>query len=228
MSEGADELGGQAFITEYAGPARGLAVVHPLLRELRSKYAYVTRLNTVISPEEMTVDPIFDYDPQRPDVSNIHDLSKATGLFDCERDAGIPIQITSANEPIAEPFPEPAAENTADVSANLSTTEAAPEAIVAVAGTGQSTQSGPRESTAQASITPGADTNTGTESVAEPEPESKAEAEPRAGQGTEGQSSAPAQDQSSRTTTYAIIVAVVLAAVGLAARGIIMRRRAGG
>ena len=231
MSEGADELGGQAFITEYAGPAQELAVVHPLLRELRSKYGYVTRLNTVISPEEMTVDPIFDYDPQRPDVSNIHDLSKATGLFDCERDAGIPIQIASANEPIAEPLPEPTAGNTADVSANLSTTEAAPEAIAAVAGTGQSTQSAPRESTAQVSITPGADTNTGTESVAEPE--SKAEAEPRAGQGTEGQgtegqSSAPAQDQSSRTTTYAIIVAVVLAAVGLAATGIIMRRRAGG
>ena len=237
MSEGADELGGQAFITEYAGPARELAVVHPLLRELRSKYAYVTRLNTAISPEEMTVDPIFDYDPQRPDVSNIHDLSKATGLFDCERDAGIPIQITSANGPIAEPFPEPAAENTADVSANLSTTEAAPEGIAAVAGTGQSTQSAPRESTAQVSITPGADTGTGTESVAESKTQAEAEAEPRAGQGTEGQgtggrSSAPAQDQSSRTTTYAIIVAVVLAVilavVGLAATGIIMRRRAGG
>ena len=98
--------------------------------------------------------------------------------------------------------------------------------LAAVAGTGQSTQSAPGESTDQASITPGADTGTGTESVAEPE--SKAEAEPRAGQGTEGQSSAPAQDQSSRTATYAIVGAVVLAAVGLAATGIIMRRRAGG
>ena len=230
MSEGADELGGQAFITEYAGPACGLAVVHPLLQELRSKYAYVTRLNTVISPEEMTVNPIIDYDPQRPDVSNIHDLSKATGLFDCERDAGIPIQITSANEPVAEPLPEPTAENTANVSADLSTTEAAPEAIAAVAGTGQPTQSAPRESTAPVSITPGAATGTGTESVAESktQAEAEAESEPRAGQGTEGQSSAPAQDQYSRTATYAIIGAVVLAAVGLTARGIIMRCRAGG
>ena len=47
-------------------------------------YPYVTLLNTVISPEEMTVDPVFDYDPQRKDVSNIHDLSGMTGLFDCE------------------------------------------------------------------------------------------------------------------------------------------------
>ena len=86
--------------------------------------------------------------------------------------------------------------------------------LAAIAGTGQSTQSAPRESTAPVSITPGADTGTG----------------------TEGRSSAPAQDRSSRTTIYAIIgavvlaaiLAVVLAAVGLAARGIIMRRRAGG
>ena len=37
----------------------------------------------------MTVDPIFDYDPQLKDVSNIHDLSGMTGLFDCERISGI-------------------------------------------------------------------------------------------------------------------------------------------
>ena len=88
--------------------------------------------------------------------------------------------------------------------------------LAAIAGTGQSTQSAPRESTAPVSITPGADTGTGT--------------------GTEGRSSVPAQDRSSRTTIYAIIgavvlaaiLAVVLAAVGLAATGIIMRRRAGG
>ncbi len=30
------------------------------------------------------MDPIFGYDPQRKDVSNIHDLTKMTGLFDCE------------------------------------------------------------------------------------------------------------------------------------------------
>ena len=87
MRDGADKFRGQAFVTEYAAPSRNLAVVHPLLRDLRERHPYVTRLNTVISPEEMTVDPVFDYDPQRKDVSNIRDLTKMTGLFDCERAA---------------------------------------------------------------------------------------------------------------------------------------------
>ena len=87
MSEKADEYGGQAFITEYAAPTRDLVVVHPLLQDLSSRYAYVTRLNTVISPEEMTVDPIFDYDGQLKDVSNIRDLSDMKGVFQCDRSA---------------------------------------------------------------------------------------------------------------------------------------------
>ena len=84
MGERIDDFGGHAFITEYAAPTRELTVTHPLLKQLASRYPYVTRLNTVISPEEMTVDPVFGYDPQRKDVSNIHDLSGMTGLFDCE------------------------------------------------------------------------------------------------------------------------------------------------
>ena len=85
MSDRADEYGGQAFITEYAAPSRELRIVHPLLQELRNRHPYVTRLNTVISPEEMTVDPVFDYDAQLKDVSNVRDLSDMTGLFACER-----------------------------------------------------------------------------------------------------------------------------------------------
>ena len=85
MSQKADEYGGQAFITEYAAPTRELLVVHPLLQELSRRYAYVTRLNTVISPEEMTVDPVFDYDPQLKDVSNVRDLSDMEGVFQCDR-----------------------------------------------------------------------------------------------------------------------------------------------
>ena len=37
----------------------------------------------------MTVDPIFDYDPDLKDVSNIRDLSGMKGVYDCEEDAGI-------------------------------------------------------------------------------------------------------------------------------------------
>lgn len=73
IGEHADEYGGQGFITEYATPSPELSVIHPLLQHLRASFPYVTRLNTVISPEEMTLDPIFDYDPQLKDVSNIHD-----------------------------------------------------------------------------------------------------------------------------------------------------------
>ena len=86
MSAKADRNGGQAFITEYAAPSSQLAVTHPLLRELRSRHPYITRLNTVISPEEMTVDPVFDYDQELADVSNIHDLSELTGVYDCEHE----------------------------------------------------------------------------------------------------------------------------------------------
>jgi hypothetical protein len=93
MSERADQFGGQAFITEYAAPAQELPVSDPLLVELGSRYAYLTRLNTVISPEEMTVDPIFAYDPNANDVSNVHDLSNMTGLYDCEREAASNVVI---------------------------------------------------------------------------------------------------------------------------------------
>ncbi len=103
MGEVADEFGGQAFITEFAAPSRELTVVHPLLQALAERYPYVTRLNTVISPEEMTVDPVFDFDPQRKDVSNVRDLSNMTGLFDCEREAtgiNLPLPFLSGEGPL--------------------------------------------------------------------------------------------------------------------------------
>ena len=86
IGEKADEHSGQAFITEYASPTSELRVTHPLLRELSRRFSYVTRLNTVISPAEMTVDPVFDYDPQLKDVSNVRDLRGMTGLYECERE----------------------------------------------------------------------------------------------------------------------------------------------
>lgn len=85
VGQRADEFGGQAFITEFAGPAHEVRVANPLLIDLAQRYAYMTRMYTQISPEEMTVDPVFDYDPQRRDVSNVHDLRGKTGMWDCER-----------------------------------------------------------------------------------------------------------------------------------------------
>ena len=87
MGEKANEMEGQAFITEYAAPTSELSFNNPLLQDLSGKHSYLTRLNTVISPEEMTVDPVFTYD-DRPNVFNIHDLSDTRGQYDCEREGG--------------------------------------------------------------------------------------------------------------------------------------------
>ncbi len=87
IGEYADRFNGQAFVTEYAAPTSNLPVSNPLLQELARDYRYVTRLNTVISPEEMTLDPVFETNSALADVSNVHDLSNMTGLYDCEREA---------------------------------------------------------------------------------------------------------------------------------------------
>ena len=102
IGERADEFGGHAFITEFAAPSRELPTRHPMLQELGERYPYVTRLNTVISPEEMTVDPIFDYNPQLKDVSNIHDLSNMTGVYDCDRDEATRLKVASSTSVVAE------------------------------------------------------------------------------------------------------------------------------
>lgn len=79
----ADALGGQAFITEFAGPANSIDLQHQYLRERRDRY--LTRLTTYISPDEMTVDPVFGFNPNRDNVSNVRDASRLDGLWDCER-----------------------------------------------------------------------------------------------------------------------------------------------
>jgi hypothetical protein len=73
-----DKAGGHAFVTEYAGPSTGFSYTEPLIQQLASAHPYLTRLVTVLSPEEMTIDPMFTYDGSRPDVSNVHDLSSAS------------------------------------------------------------------------------------------------------------------------------------------------------
>ncbi len=85
IGETANQYNGQAFVTEYAGPSSQITFADPLLQELAQKHPYLTRLNTVISPEEMTLDPVFHYDSTRPNVSNIHDLSARSGMYDCEQ-----------------------------------------------------------------------------------------------------------------------------------------------
>jgi hypothetical protein len=84
VSQTADKLGGRAFVTEYAGPTSNLAASDPALTALLRQYPYMTRVYTRISPEEMTVDPVFTFNSSLPDVSNRHDLSKDARVWDCQ------------------------------------------------------------------------------------------------------------------------------------------------
>lgn len=71
---------GRAFITEYAMPTadlRSLRPSDPLLRLLAEKFNYLTRFMGRISPEEMTVDPTFAFEPSLADISNLRDFSGA-------------------------------------------------------------------------------------------------------------------------------------------------------
>ncbi|MEM7034001.1 MAG: DUF2330 domain-containing protein, partial [Chloroflexota bacterium] len=93
-----DRFGGQAFVTEYAKPSQELSVVDPLLQELRRTYPYVTRFYGQMSPNEMTIDPVFGFNSQLPEVSNIHDLRDRDDLYPCQDGAvniSLPFSIAS-------------------------------------------------------------------------------------------------------------------------------------
>jgi hypothetical protein len=82
---------GRAFITEYAQPTDDLLSLRPgdpLVRSLAEEFGYVTRLFGRMSPEEMTVDPVFKINADRRDVSNVHDLTqvKPEVFWNCEGD----------------------------------------------------------------------------------------------------------------------------------------------
>jgi Uncharacterized protein conserved in bacteria (DUF2330) len=84
VSQAADRNNGQAFVTEFAGPTKDLGATDPTLSTLLRQYPYLTRVYTRLSPEEMTVDPVFRFNPDLPTISNVHDLSKDSRVWDCE------------------------------------------------------------------------------------------------------------------------------------------------
>ena len=96
----ADALGGRAFITEFAGPASSIDLNNNYIRNRRNRY--LTRVYTMISPDEMTVDPIFSFDGTRENVSNIRDASRLKGLYDCERNNASWFSLTGSDA--IEPF----------------------------------------------------------------------------------------------------------------------------
>jgi hypothetical protein len=84
-----DLYDGRAFITEYAQPTSSLAnlgIVDAQIEDFVSQYEYVTRLFGRVSPEEMTIDPIFEFNEDVLDVSNVHDLSgmKPETFWNCD------------------------------------------------------------------------------------------------------------------------------------------------
>jgi len=89
LDDAIDEDNGLAMTTEYAQPTSELAtfqITDPTLQMLTQDYAYVTRFLGRMSPEEMTLDPVFEFDGSRADVSNIRDLSNrnAAVFWDCD------------------------------------------------------------------------------------------------------------------------------------------------
>jgi len=92
----ADEIAGMAFDPEAFADALLAVIVQPLIdaQALADRHPYLTRLYTAISPEEMTDDPVFRFNMDLGDVSNVH-TAQATVLCDqVDREGRAPIRVT--------------------------------------------------------------------------------------------------------------------------------------
>lgn len=107
LNQTVDLYEGRAFVTEYAKPTENLFELigsdDELLNELAENYPYVTRLVGRMSPEEMTVDPMFHTNDDLRPISNVHDLGDLDSavFWGCE-DA--PIQIYYDESVVPEGF----------------------------------------------------------------------------------------------------------------------------
>jgi hypothetical protein len=74
LGQQADDAGGRAWNTEFAGPSAPVLQALPMDVNvaLGSGNAYLTRFHAFVSPEEMTEDPQFVADPTAPDVDNVN------------------------------------------------------------------------------------------------------------------------------------------------------------
>ena len=78
MNQMVDEHNGRAFVTEYAQETKDIELDmfhHGLLPPFMDDYDYLTRFNTLIDPDQMTIDPIFGYDASLKPLDRIHDFS---------------------------------------------------------------------------------------------------------------------------------------------------------
>ena len=96
-----DQAGGRAFVTELAQPTGQIRPPSdPAVQLLFQQYPFLTRLYTRISPDEMTIDPVFDLAPGLPTVSNVHDLSNKPAPWSCSDDF-------NTFKPVADSGPPP-------------------------------------------------------------------------------------------------------------------------
>ncbi|MBA3470266.1 MAG: DUF2330 domain-containing protein [Herpetosiphonaceae bacterium] len=79
-----DTVGGHGFITEYAQPTSEFVSSDPEIALLAVEHRYLTRLYAEMSPEEMTIDPVFKPDAKLATVSNIHDYSRRPSPYTCD------------------------------------------------------------------------------------------------------------------------------------------------
>ncbi len=68
-------------------------------QDMVDRHPYLTRLLTTMSPEEMTLDPMFDFNASLPEVSNQHSMARTvrcnadgTEVWGGHTEAGLPVQ----------------------------------------------------------------------------------------------------------------------------------------
>ena len=86
IQQRADAFDGRAFITGFAQEVSPTDFEHPWLASQSEGAPYLTRLNTFIDPDEMTLDPGFGFNSELEDVSRLRDARSLRGLYSCERD----------------------------------------------------------------------------------------------------------------------------------------------
>ena len=87
----------ESYLADFAFDANAFAddlqriVVEPLtqVQEVFAAKPYLTRLYTTLSADEMTLDPMFSYNPDLPEVSNVH---AADAYWDCADPETTPLE----------------------------------------------------------------------------------------------------------------------------------------
>src|SRR5262249_40056878 len=97
--------GAQDVLKDYQSSSAGVLgafedkVIKPMrdTQAVLNGYPFVTRLYTTMSAPEMTVDPEFDYNPDLPNISNLHTADQVVECNPYVEQFDAPWRITLAN-----------------------------------------------------------------------------------------------------------------------------------